>query len=90
LRDELGDCVVELDYEELVKDWRASLRDVLPSLGLAWEPTMAQYDQSGRGGYLNAPSYVAVQQPVTTRSVGRWRNYSQQLAPVMDRYANFV
>jgi tetratricopeptide (TPR) repeat protein len=90
LSDELGDCVVELDYEELVKDWRASLRDVLPSLGLAWEPTIAQYDQSGRGGYLNAPSYVAVQQPVTTRSVGRWRNYSQQLAPVMDRYANFV
>jgi hypothetical protein len=71
-------------YEELVNDPEATLRPLIAFLGLEWEDRLLDHRGSARSrGAIVTPSYNQVTEPLSTKAVGRWRNYSEQLKPVL-------
>ena len=74
--------VTEVRYEELVRDPEHVARELVDSLGLEWEPRCLDPRLS------ELPTYTAsagqVDQPVHTRSIGRWRAYASELAPLVE------
>lgn len=76
--------VHDVVYEELVRDPEATLRPVLGFLGLDWTDRLLDHQATAKArGTIVTPSYDQVTEPVTTRSVERWRRYRRQLEPVL-------
>ena len=51
--------------------------------GLPWDRACLEFHRSERG--VQTPSRWQVKQPIHTRSIGRWRHYQDQLAPLLAR-----
>ncbi|WP_146908616.1 tetratricopeptide repeat-containing sulfotransferase family protein [Arenimonas daejeonensis] len=77
----LPNPILEFDYQALVSDVETQARRLVDFVGLPWDPACLQFHASGRG--VQTPSRWQVRQPVHTRSVGRWRNYTFALAPLL-------
>ena len=75
--------VFELCYEELAVDPEPVARRLLDFLGLDWTGSVLEFHRSERG--VQTPSRWQVKQPIHTRSIGRWRHYQDQLAPLLAR-----
>lgn len=84
LKGKLGNIWCEVRYEELIHNPRPVLEKVIQRLGVDWSDNLLQHDMLGRTGHVHSPSYDQVTQPVYTRALGRWRNYSVQLAPYLE------
>ena len=69
----LPEGVLDVQYEELVTDTETVLQQVLAHCRLPWEPQCLRYYESARG--IRTPSRWQVRKPVSTASIGRWRNY---------------
>lgn len=72
-------------YESFVADQAGETEKLMAFLGLAAEPAQFAFHQSRR--LAPTPSYAQVREPLHDRAIGRWRNYADQLAPVLDRLA---
>ena len=71
-------------YERLVEEPEPELRRLVEFLGLDWEQRMLDHRGTARErGTIGTPSYDQVTEPITTRSVDRWRRYEAQLAPAL-------
>jgi hypothetical protein len=71
-------------YEELVEDPEAVLKPLVQLLGLEWEDRLLDHRGSARSrGAIVTPSYDQVTKPLSTRPVGRWTRYREQLGPVL-------
>ncbi len=68
-------------YEGFVADQAGETERLMAHVGLAPEPAQARFHESRR--HAPTPSYAQVREPVHGRSVGRWKNYRTQLAPVI-------
>ena len=77
--DRLPVRVHEVRYEDLVTDLPASVRGVLDFLDLPWDDQVLSYRERLAGQRIATPSYGQVAQPLYTRSIGRWRHYSDHL-----------
>ncbi|HEX7777311.1 MAG TPA: sulfotransferase [Parvibaculum sp.] len=76
--------VVEVRYENLVRDLRSEVEPVLDFLGLPWNE--AQADPAAHAlarGTIRTPSYAQVTQPIYASATDRWRRYEKHLAPVL-------
>lgn len=73
----------EVHYESLVSDPDSEARRLMAFLDLPWQPRIKDFFTSP------APSATAsasqVRQPVYATSVGKWRHYREQLAPLAQR-----
>jgi tetratricopeptide (TPR) repeat protein len=69
----LPGAVTVVDYERLVTEPEACLRDVLGFLGLPWDSACSEYHLPGRPS-LSAPPVLT--RPVDRREVGRGRPYA--------------
>lgn len=75
--------VLDIDYEDLVRDPVATSRRVYDFCGLAWrEEVVDPASWSSRS--INTLSSVQARQRVYTSSVGRWRRYARQLEPLRE------
>jgi Flp pilus assembly protein TadD len=74
--------LLDVDYERLVTDTEATVRQMLNFCELAWEPACMHFFNIDRG--VRTPSRWQVRQPIYPQSVGRWRNYEHQLRPLLD------
>ena len=72
--------VFTLQYENLVADTEATMRDLLAYCGLEWEPGCLKFYDTARG--IRTPSRWQVRQPIYRNSVARWRNYEAHLGPL--------
>jgi hypothetical protein len=81
-REELHVPMLELQYEELVQDPEPNVRRMLDFCDLPWEASCLSFYKSKRA--INTASYQQVRKPIYTKSAGRWRNYRQHLAPLID------
>lgn len=72
---------MEVDYEQLVTDPEPTARRLLEHAGLPWEPGCLAFDSNPQPS-LTA-SAAQVRQPIYTTSVGAWRRYETQLAPLL-------
>ena len=71
-------------YERLVQDPEAELRPLAEFLGLEWNDQMLAHTRTAKDrGTIITPSYDQVTEPLSTRSVGRWKRYRAQLEPVL-------
>lgn len=77
----LGEHMTELSYEALVDDPEASLRPLISSLGFEWDGAVLT---PRREGTIKTASITQARAPVSTRSVGRWKQLRPQLAPLID------
>jgi len=71
---------IEIHYEDAARDLEPHARSLISQLGLAWEDRCLNFHESDSG--VATASAVQVRQPAHTRSIGRWRRYAEQLAPM--------
>ncbi len=74
-------AIHELRYESLVSDPEAQTRALLAFAGLDWDPACLEFHRVVKG--VRTPSRWQVRQPLNTRSVGRWRRWSDELPPAL-------
>ncbi|MBB4287298.1 tetratricopeptide repeat-containing sulfotransferase family protein [Roseospira goensis] len=72
--------MLTVDYETLVHDLEGEGRRLIGFLGLPWDDAVLRFHETDRAVYT--ASKWQVRQPVFTASVGRWRRYADQLAPL--------
>lgn len=70
----------ELRYETLVADQQGETRRLMESIGLEVQPSQLRFHE--RAAVSATPSYAQAREPLNSRSVDRWRNYAEQLAPI--------
>ncbi len=76
--------LLEVRYESLVSNFDAEVRSIIEFLQLPWdERVLRPADHARQKGYISTPSYTQVVRPVSTRSIGRWRNYEREFAPAL-------
>ncbi|MGY1530634.1 sulfotransferase [Luteimonas sp. A649] len=78
-----ADRFLEVDYEALVDEPEAVSRRLVAHAGLDWDPACLAFDRNPQPT-LTA-SAAQVRQPVYRSSVGLWRNYEHELAPLRRR-----
>ncbi|MGK2925296.1 MAG: sulfotransferase [Lysobacterales bacterium] len=82
-RSTLPGAFLDVDYEALIADPEGQARRVFDYLGLDWEAGCLEFHR--RGGAAATASAAQVRQPIYSSSVGMWRNYARQLAPLAER-----
>jgi hypothetical protein len=75
--------VLEVEYEETVRDLEGAARRLVAWCDLDWEPACLAPHQ-GKSPVRTA-SVCQVRQPVYTHSVGRWKKYEQALGTLFSR-----
>jgi len=75
-----ADRFLEVDYEALVADQEGASRRLVAHAGLPWDDACLRFEQNP------APTLTAsaaqVRQPIYRSSVGLWRRYTHELAPL--------
>nr|WP_256488843.1 tetratricopeptide repeat-containing sulfotransferase family protein [Dyella lutea] len=73
-------AVIDVRYEDLVRDPEPLLRNILARCGLAFVPECLQPERNEAP--VATPSSSQVREPVHARSIGEWRRYAQHLGPL--------
>jgi hypothetical protein len=73
----------QVRYEDVVADLEGAARGLAAFLGVPFEAGMLRFRETALKRDINTPSARQVIQPLYNRSIGRWRRYTQQLAPVL-------
>jgi len=73
-------AMLEVPYEELVRDPEAWIRRMVDFIGLPWDPQCLQFQQAQRA--VITASRWQVRQKINAGSVGRWRHYAKYLTPL--------
>ena len=71
----------ELNYETLVGDIEGESRRLVAACGLGWDPACLRFYDTPRS--VKTASLAQVRQPVYASSVGRWKLYEEELAPLL-------
>jgi hypothetical protein len=78
----LGEGLIEVDYEELVRAPQANIARLLEACGLAFEPgCLSPHEASGA---VRTASITQIRRPITASGIGAWRRYETQLSPLRD------
>jgi hypothetical protein len=69
--------VIDVDYEDTVRDLESVARRLVSWCGLEWEAACLAFHETNRP--VRTASVTQVREPIYTRSVERWRNYESDL-----------
>src|SRR5690606_31236513 len=75
-----ADAFLEVHYEELVREQRATTERLLRFCGLPWED--ACLDFHANAAPVATASSVQVRRPLYSTSIGAWRRYEKHLGPL--------
>jgi hypothetical protein len=75
--------ILDHRYEDMVVDFETRVRAVCDFIGLEWSDSMREFNRNAPKVDLRSPSARQVQRPLYSEGVGQWRNYAEQLEPVM-------
>jgi tetratricopeptide (TPR) repeat protein len=71
-------------YEDLVRDLRGTMAPLIEFLGQRWDDRVIDFEETAQArGLIPTPSYEQVARPLYEHASGRWKNYRQQLGPVL-------
>lgn len=73
--------MLEVDYEDTVRDLEAQARRLVEFVGLDWDDACLRYYENQRA--VATPSRTQVRQPIYESSVGRWKRYGPGLEPLV-------
>ncbi len=79
-RERFGERFFDIAYEDTARDLEPHARALIEFLELPWEDACLEFHKQDAA--VTTASAVQVRQPVHTRSIGRWRRYAKQLAPM--------
>lgn len=74
------DAIYALEYEKLVADLDTQARKLLQFCELEWQPSCVDFEQNAQPS--TTASAAQVRQKIYASSIGKWRCYSEQLAPL--------
>lgn len=77
--------VFDLDYEALVNDPEPHIRKLLDFCGLPFEENCLYPNEVKRE--IRTASVFQVRQPISAKSVGRWKVYAEQMKPFTEELA---
>jgi hypothetical protein len=69
-------------YEELVTEPKPVIQNLLSYCGLSWEEGCLKYYDNDQAS--TTASAVQVRDEMYRSSIGKWRNFERQLAPVAE------
>ncbi len=75
---------LDVRHEDLVADFEGKTREVCAFLDLEWSEALADFTATAQARRVRTPSATQVRGALTAENIGRWRDYREQLAPVMD------
>jgi len=75
-------AMLELQYEDLVKDLEGQARRLIQYCGLDWDQRCLSFHGTRRP--VKTASVAQVRAPINSDSVGRWRLYGTRLMPLLD------
>ncbi len=78
----MPDAILDVPYEHMVEDVDATSRLIADFCGLDWTPGMARPDLNA--DQILTSSATQLRQPVHNRSVGKWRQHEDMLAPFIE------
>jgi tetratricopeptide (TPR) repeat protein len=78
----LPGIVHSVRYEALVDDIEGMTRRMLDACGLEWQPQCLRFHENKEAS--TTASTAQIRRPVYRSSVGKWRDYRDQLQPVAD------
>ncbi len=73
--------IFNLRYEDLVSDQEVKTRELLEFLRLPWDSRCLRFHETAAA--VKTFSKQQVRSPVNRNSIGRWRNYEEQLQPLL-------
>ena len=77
-----ADQMIEIDYEDLVSNKEAVLREVLKFCGIEWDNSVLEHERNT--SQISTPSLWTARQPVNTASVERWRKVEPWLGKLLE------
>ena len=77
------DVLLEINYEDIVRDQAAASRAIIRFIGLPWEDDVMRFHESPAPSAT--ASAVQVRRPIYASSVGKWRRHADRLAPLRAR-----
>jgi hypothetical protein len=83
-----ADVLLEMNYEDIVRDQAAASRRLIGFVGLPWDDEVLRFHQSAAPSAT--ASAVQVRRPIYSSSVGRWRHHAERLAPLRGRLAREI
>jgi len=81
-QNELNIPMYNVKYEELVENQEKISRELISYIGLEWDEQCLQFHKNQR--FIWTASYDQVRQPMYKKSTARWKNYEQQLSPLIN------
>ena len=73
-------AILDVDYEDIILDHEKEIRRIIDWCGLPWDPACLDYRKTRKAiTTLSAPQ---VRRGIYSSSVGKWRHFEQQMAPV--------
>ncbi len=89
-RERLNLNLHQVRYEDVVANLEASARALCDFLGVAFDAGMLNFNETALRRAIATPSARQVIQPLYNRSMGRWRRYEMELAPIAPVLAPWV
>lgn len=78
-----GRNIFEVNYDDLVRDPRPVIENMLEFCGLDWSDNCLEFHRLDN--IVKTASVWQVRQPLYQKSSGRWRNYEKQLASLKNK-----
>ncbi len=78
----LSDRVLDVQYEDVIADLQGQVRRMLVFCGLSWEDACLRFHETERA--IRTASSEQVRRPIYDSSIGIWRHYERELAPLID------
>jgi tetratricopeptide (TPR) repeat protein len=82
------DVLMEINYEDIVRDQAAASRAIIGFIGLPWEDDVMRFHESPAPSAT--ASAVQVRRPIYASSVGKWRHHTERLAPLRERLSRHI
>jgi tetratricopeptide (TPR) repeat protein len=79
--------LLEVDYEDMVRDLEGHARRMVNFLNLEWHPACLDFHKTRR--MVRTASFVQVREPVYSRSIGRWKRYETSLQPLKRAFLKY-
>ena len=79
-RSELPGAMLDVNYEDLVRDPETGMRRILDHCGLEMQEACLRPERNAAP--VSTPSSVQVREPIHTRNIGQWQDYADKLEPL--------
>lgn len=80
--------IIDIHYEQLVKDNETKTRELIAKCGLEWSNKCLEFYKEKRA--INTASLWQARQPIYTSSSKRWHHYSKHLAGLAQALADYL